>query len=126
MDSLMMSLLDIGVHCHCCKDMNDGSGFVGSCEAQRCPISGILRHARTRYSHDPCPCPHAATEKEHQPATSLGRQRVAECGIAECFVLRHDARQPPRTVSPSGLQRAVFFTPTARSIVLGWTSRWNF
>lgn len=118
------SVLD--VHCHCCQDMNDGSGFVRGGEAQRCPMPRFLLDAGTRFSHYTCPSPHAATEKEQEPATSLGRQRVAECGTAEYFVLRHDARQPTRTLSTIGHQRTVFFTATARLIVLVWTSRWNF
>jgi hypothetical protein len=108
----------LGVHRHCCEDMNDGSGFVRYGEAQRRSLPRLLLDAGTRLSHYLCPSPHAATEKEQEPAASLGKQRAAECGTAQVFVLRHDARQP-RTLRRIVPQRTVFFTATARSIVRG-------
>jgi hypothetical protein len=49
----------------------------------------------------------------------LRRERMPECSIAECLVLRHDAGEPDRSIDSRGRQCTVFFTPTARSIVLG-------
>jgi hypothetical protein len=108
----------LGVHCHCCEDMKDGSGFVRNGEAQRWPLPRFPLDVGTRLSHYPCPSPHAATEKEQEPAASLGKQGAAECGAAQCFVLRHGAPQP-RKLYCIVRQRTVFFTATARSIVLG-------
>ena len=86
-----------------------------------------LRRARASRSHHPRPSPHAATEKKQKPRAGLGRQRMAECGIAQSFVLRRSDRRPATpNAAAIARQRAVFFTATARSIVLGWTSRSNF
>ena len=73
-------------------DMNNGSGFFCGWEAQRCSTSRLRRRAPAKRGHHPCPPPHAATEKKQEPRASLGRQHMTECGIAENFVLRHDAR----------------------------------
>ena len=114
------------MHGQCREDMNNGSGFFSGREAQRGSTSRLLRQARANRDHHPRPSPHAATEEKQEPRASFKRQRIAECSIAEGFVLRHDARQPCPDVSTIGAQRTFFFMSTARSIVLGWTSKLNF
>jgi len=89
------------------------------------PYASVAAGSRQPWP-SPAPIPTCHDGEKAGARASLGRQRIAECGVAESFVLRRNACQSLRTLSTIARQRVVFFTATARSIVLGWISRSNF
>ena len=54
------------------------------------------------------PSPHAPPEKEHQPGTGLGWQRITEGGPAQSFVLRYDDGWLGRIVRLHSSSRSFF------------------
>src|SRR5215472_3193559 len=75
----------IGINDHGGKDMNDGSVLFRYRPVRWSRASWPLRC--THGGHRPRPSAHATAEKEKQPGTSFGRQRVTEDRAAQSFVL---------------------------------------
>jgi len=78
----------IGIDGHGGKDVNHRSVLVRYLPV-RWPRASWPRW-RTHSDHRPRPAAHATAEKEQQPGTSFGRQRVTEDRPAQSFILRYD------------------------------------
>ena len=68
--------------------MNDGSVLFPYRPVWRPRASGPLRCTHAGYRSRPSA--HATAEKEQQPGTGFGWQRVTENRAAQSFVLRYD------------------------------------
>lgn len=71
------------------------------------------------------PSPHASSKKEREADSRLEGQPPTESGRSQRLILLGDSRRRRLFDGDAGAHRGVFFPPSARSIVLGWTSTEN-
>src|SRR5580704_14572608 len=111
-----------GPHRHRGKEVNDGSLFVFGARCRQERSRGLRRRAGD--GHRQGPSPHASSKKEREAGSRLERQSPTESGRSQRLVVLYDSRRSRLFDSSAGAHHGVFF-PSARSIVLGWTSTEN-
>src|SRR5829696_3335597 len=114
-----------GSHRHRCEKVDDGSLFLTGDRrrTRRSRRTGCGARGGRRLR----PRPHASAKQECETASRFEGEPLAKSGRSQCLVLLgHSHLRRGFLEIGAGAGGGVFFPPSARSIVLGWTSTENF